>query len=129
MHSNLAHLNSRRSGINRRVQNSLIENNLVYDNHASGISLYKIDGAPALPEMWSSTIRSTTKRRPLGAQYSKRQHRQHTLNNISSAITVSGAIDISADSLSFRDPPFRKRDNWIGRNREAVAEISIDANK
>ena len=34
------------SGINMDgVQNSRIENNLVYDNHASGISLYKIDGA------------------------------------------------------------------------------------
>jgi parallel beta-helix repeat protein len=34
------------SGINMDgVQNSRIENNLVYGNHASGISLYKIDGA------------------------------------------------------------------------------------
>ena len=34
------------SGINMDgVQNSRIENNLLYDNHASGISLYKIDGA------------------------------------------------------------------------------------
>ncbi len=33
------------SGINcDGVQNSLIRNNLLYDNHASGISLYRIDG-------------------------------------------------------------------------------------
>jgi hypothetical protein len=33
------------SGINMDgVQNSRIENNLLYDNHASGISLYRIDG-------------------------------------------------------------------------------------
>lgn len=34
------------SGINcDGVQNSIIENNLLYNNHASGISLYKTDGA------------------------------------------------------------------------------------
>ena len=34
------------SGINGDgVQNSIIQNNLIYSNHASGISLYKIDGA------------------------------------------------------------------------------------
>jgi hypothetical protein len=34
------------SGINMDgVQNSRVENNLLYDNHASGISLYQIDGA------------------------------------------------------------------------------------
>src|SRR5262249_27090216 len=34
------------SGINGDgVQNSRIQNNLLYDNHASGISLYQIDGA------------------------------------------------------------------------------------
>ena len=34
------------SGINMDgVTDSLVQNNLLYDNHASGISLYRIDGA------------------------------------------------------------------------------------
>ena len=39
------------SGINMDgVQNSRIENNLIYGNHASGISLYQIDGGGRLDE-------------------------------------------------------------------------------
>ncbi len=38
------------SGINMDgVQDSRIENNLIYNNHASGLSLYSIDGARGLP--------------------------------------------------------------------------------
>jgi len=34
------------SGINMDgVTDSLVQNNLLYDNHASGVSLYRIDGA------------------------------------------------------------------------------------
>ena len=48
------------SGINGDgVQSSRIANNLLYDNHASGISLYRIDGgAAARGTTSSSTTRS-----------------------------------------------------------------------
>ena len=44
------------SGINcDGVQNSLIRNNLIYNTHASGISLYRIDGGGGSTATWSST--------------------------------------------------------------------------
>ena len=65
------------SGINMDgVQNSRIENNLLYNNHASGISLYSIDGGGGSTGnvVVNNTVYQAS-RRPLGAQHPRRQHR------------------------------------------------------
>ena len=59
-------------------QNSRIENNLLYNNHASGISLYRIDGGGG--SSGNVVVNNTiyeAERRPLGPQHQRRQHRQH----------------------------------------------------
>jgi len=91
------------SGINcDGVQNSTIRNNLIYDTHASGISLYRIDGGGgssnnlvvnntvvvAADGRWAMNIQSGSTGNTL--------RNNIFLNNHS----FRGSIDISADSLA-----------------------------
>ena len=84
------------------VQNSRIENNLLYNNHASGISLYSIDGGggstgnvvvnnTVLPGRATAAGRSTSKTAAPATR--------SATTSCSATIRTRGAIDISADSL------------------------------
>jgi parallel beta-helix repeat protein len=90
------------SGINMDgVQNSRIENNLLYNNHASGISLYQIDGGGSSK---NNVIINNTISEASDARWALNIQDGSTgntlLNNIMlSAHPTHGAIDISADSL------------------------------
>jgi parallel beta-helix repeat protein len=91
------------SGINMDgVQNSRIENNLVYNNHASGISLYKIDGAAGSS---GNVVVNNTVYEPVNGRWALNIQTGSTNNTALNNILISdhasrGAIDISADSLS-----------------------------
>jgi parallel beta-helix repeat protein len=89
------------SGINMDgVQNSRIENNLVYGNHASGISLYHIDGAQGSKNnvvVNNTVYEASDGRWALNIQSGSTG--TTTLNNILISDHQSrGAIDISPDS-------------------------------
>jgi hypothetical protein len=64
------------SGINcDGVVNSVIYNNLLYDNHASGISLYRIDGgAPSTGNKVLQQHGDQCQRRALVHEYNRRLH-------------------------------------------------------
>jgi parallel beta-helix repeat protein len=90
------------SGINMDgVQNSRIENNLLYNNHASGISLYRIDGGgPSSGNVLvnNSVHQASDGRWALNIQNGSTSNT--ALNNILvSEHSFRGAIDISANSL------------------------------
>lgn len=90
------------SGINMDgVQDSRIENNLLYDNHASGISLFMEDGAEGSSGnvVVNNTIHQASNGRwALNIQNGSTDNR--VLNNIIvTQHTFRGAIDISPDSL------------------------------
>ncbi len=91
------------SGINMDgVQNSRIENNLVYGNHASGISLYKIDGYDGSK---NNLVVNNTVYEPSDGRWALNIQSGSTGNMALNNILISdhpfrGAIDISADSLS-----------------------------
>jgi len=90
------------SGINMDgVQNSVIRNNLLYNNHASGISLYQIDGGgPSTGNrvLNNTVIVASNGRWALNIQdgASNTTLRNNILYNLGS---YRGVIDISADSL------------------------------
>jgi parallel beta-helix repeat protein len=91
------------SGINMDgVQNSRIENNLLYGNHASGISLYQIDGGDAAK---NNVIENNTIYEASDARWALNVQDGSTGNTVLNNILISahpthGAIDISADSLT-----------------------------
>ncbi len=91
------------SGINMDgVQNSRIENNLVYNNHASGISLYRIDGAAG---SIGNVIVNNTVYEPSDGRWALNIQHGSTGNTALNNILISdhsfrGAIDISTDSLA-----------------------------
>lgn len=91
------------SGINMDgVQYSRIENNLLYNNHASGISLYKIDGGAG---SIGNVVVNNTVYVPDDARWALNIQNSSTgnvaRNNIfPNADPDHGAIDISADSLA-----------------------------
>jgi len=90
------------SGINMDgVQDSRVENNLLYDNHASGISLFQIDGAEGSSGnvVVNNTIHQASNGRwALNIQNGSIDNT--VLNNIIVTQNTSrGAIDISANSL------------------------------
>ena len=103
--ANIVHANGATggSGINcDGLQNSLIRNNLLYDNHASGISLYQIDGGgPSTGNrvLNNTVIVASNGRWALNIQDGARNTtlRNNILYNLGSS---RGVIDISADSLS-----------------------------
>jgi len=90
------------SGINcDGVQGSLIRNNLLYDNHASGISLYRIDAAAGAKnnKVVNNTIRMAT-----DGRWAVNIKNGSTGNTVSNNILLhdgpKGAINIVRDSLS-----------------------------
>lgn len=90
------------SGINGDgVQDSVIRNNLIYENHASGISLYRIDGgAPSTGNLviHNTVVQAADGRWALNIQDASTGNR--VLNNILlTRHAFRGAIDVSADSL------------------------------
>ncbi len=90
------------SGINcDGVQDSLIRNNLIFDEHASGISLYQIDGGEASTgnRVLNNTILVAADGRwALNIQDGARNNAASN-NILLNANSSHGAIDISGDSL------------------------------
>src|SRR4051794_9642517 len=90
------------SGINMDgVQNSRIKNNLLYGNHASGISLYQIDGGGSSK---NNVVVNNTIYEANDARWALNIQDGSTGNTLLNNIMISahpthGAIDISADSL------------------------------
>ena len=102
---NVIHGNGRAggSGINGDgVQSSRIVNNLLYDNHASGISLYRIDGGQPSRNNFvanNTIVQAADGRWAINIQDGSTGN--HVVNNILLTLhTFRGAIDISTDSLS-----------------------------
>jgi parallel beta-helix repeat protein len=91
------------SGINGDgVQNSKILNNVLYNNHASGISLYRIDGADASR---NNLIVNNTILMASDGRWALNIQNASTGNTVVNNILYTqhafrGSIDISADSLS-----------------------------
>jgi hypothetical protein len=90
------------SGINADgVQNSRFVNNVLYDNHASGISLYRIDGAAGASGnlvAHNTIVQASDARWAVNIQNASTGTR--LVNNILITLHATrGAIDISADSL------------------------------
>ena len=90
------------SGINMDgVQNSRIENNLIYNNHASGISLYQIDGGAGSS---GNVVANNTIIEASDARWALNVQDGSINNTIRNNILLNnnpgrGAIDISPDSL------------------------------
>jgi parallel beta-helix repeat protein len=90
------------SGINMDgVQDSRIENNLLYNNHASGISLYSIDGAEGST---NNEVVNNTVYQAADARWALNIQQGSTGNSVRNNILISqhpwrGSIDISQDSL------------------------------
>ncbi len=102
--ANVIHGNGRTggSGINGDgVQASRIVNNILYDNHASGISLYQIDGgAPSRNNLiaHNTIVQAADGRWAVNIQDASTGN--HVVNNILLTLhSFRGVIDISADSL------------------------------
>lgn len=90
------------SGINMDgVQNSRIENNLLYNNHASGISLYMIDGGGGSS---GNIVVNNTIVEASDARWALNIQSSSTNNTVRNNILLNnhptrGAIDFSPDSL------------------------------
>ena len=102
--ANLIHGNGRTggSGINGDgVQSSRIVNNILYDNHASGISLYQIDGGQPSTNNFvahNTIVQAADGRWAINIQDGSTGN--HVVNNILLTLhTFRGAISISPDSL------------------------------
>jgi CARDB protein/parallel beta helix pectate lyase-like protein len=103
--ANVIHGNGRTggSGINGDgVQSSRIVNNILYDNHASGISLYQIDGgAPSRNNVvaHNTIVQAADARWAINIQDGSTGN--HVVDNILLTLhTFRGAISVSSDSLS-----------------------------
>jgi parallel beta-helix repeat protein len=90
------------SGINMDgVQNSRIENNLLYDNHASGISLYQIDGGGGAS---GNVVINNTVHQASNGRWALNIQDDSPNNTVLNNILISdhsfrGAIDISDEAL------------------------------
>ena len=91
------------SGINcDGVQNSIIRNNLIYDTHASGISLYRIDGGGGSTNnqiVNNTVIVASDGRWALNIQSGSAGNTVRN-NILYTHHSFRGSIDISADSLA-----------------------------
>jgi hypothetical protein len=103
--ANVIHGNGRTggSGINGDgVQGSRIVNNVLYDNHASGISLYRIDGAQGARDnvvAHNTIVQAADARWAINIQDASTGNR--VVNNILLTLhAFRGAIAVSPDSLS-----------------------------
>ncbi len=91
------------SGINGDgVQNSIIRNNLIYDTHASGISLYRIDGGGGSS---GNQIINNTVIVAADGRWALNIQNGSTGNTVRNNILLNGhsfrgSIDISSDSLA-----------------------------
>jgi parallel beta-helix repeat protein len=91
------------SGINMDgVQDSRIENNLLYNNHASGISLYSIDGAEGST---NNEVVNNTVYQAADARWALNIQQGSTGNAVRNNVLISqhptrGSIDISQNSLA-----------------------------
>ncbi len=91
------------SGINMDgVQNSRIENNLVFNNHASGISLYQIDGGGGAS---GNVVINNTVHQASDGRWALNIQDASTNNTVLNNILISdhsfrGAIDISPAALT-----------------------------
>ncbi len=90
------------SGINcDGVQKSVIRNNLLYNNHASGVSLYRIDGAAGSIE---NRVINNTIVQPSKSRWAVNIRNQSTNNLILNNILINkgsrGSINVSADSMA-----------------------------
>ena len=90
------------SGINcDGVQSSLIRNNLLYDNHSSGISLYRIDAAAGAK---NNKVINNTVRMAADGRWAVNIKNGSTGNMVSNNVLLHdgprGAINIVPDSLS-----------------------------
>ena len=100
------------SGINADgVQNSRFINNLLYNNHASGISLYRIDGAAGST---NNLIAHNTITMASDARWALNIQNGSTGTSVVNNIlhnnhAFRGSIDISADSL----PGFSSNHNVV----------------
>lgn len=90
------------SGINMDgVQNSRVENNLLFDNHASGISLFMQDGAAGSSD---NVVVNNTIHQAADGRWALNIQNGSTNNTLLNNIVVTqhsfrGALDVSADSL------------------------------
>jgi len=91
------------SGINGDgLQNSRILNNVLYNNHASGISLYRIDGADGAKNnlvAHNTILMASDGRWALNIQNGSTGNRVRN-NVLQNSHSFRGSIDISADSLA-----------------------------
>jgi parallel beta-helix repeat protein len=91
------------SGINMDgVRDSRIENNLIYNNHASGITLYRIDGGQ--PSSGNAVVNNTVYQ-AADARWALNIQQGSANNSVRNNILISqhptrGAIDISSNSLA-----------------------------
>jgi hypothetical protein len=91
------------SGINMDgVQNSRIENNLLFDNHASGISLYQIDGGGGAS---GNVVVNNTIHMASNGRWALNIQDESVNNTVLNNILITdhsfrGAIDISDEGLS-----------------------------
>jgi parallel beta-helix repeat protein len=91
------------SGINMDgVQDSRIENNLLYDNHASGISLYSIDGAEGST---GNLVINNTIHQPAQSRWAVNIRDGSTDNTVRNNILLNdhefrGAISVWEDSIA-----------------------------
>ena len=88
------------SGINMDgVQDSRVENNLLFDNHASGISLYRIDGGEGSS---GNTIVNNTVHQPSNGRWALNIQDDSTGNTVRNNVLFNehsfrGAIDVSEE--------------------------------
>lgn len=133
------------SGINMDgVTNSRIVNNLVFDTHASGISLYRIDGgAPSTNNVVvNNTVHvGTGGRWALNIQDGSTGNKAYN-NILLNQVSSYGAIDISRDSLSgfisdynvvknrfsITDETFLSFSQWRAETGQAAHSVVADPN-
>ena len=90
------------SGINMDgVQDSRIENNLIYNNHASGISLYQIDAGGGAS---GNVVINNTVHQPSDGRWALNIQDESVNNTVLNNILISdlsfrGAMDISPDAI------------------------------
>lgn len=107
------------------LERSVIQNNLLYDNHANGIALYRIDaGGPSR----GNVIRHNTIVMPSKSRWCIRLYDGATGNTVRNNILLSahdrrGAMDVSKDSVRGLDSDYNL---VIGRYTLDDAESIID---
>ena len=114
------------SGINcDGVQSSLIRNNLLYNNHASGISLYQIDGGqPARNNQVAQQHDRDGVRRALGDQHPEREHRERRAQQhpLQPAVVPRQHRDLRRQPARLRQRHQRHHGPLLGRRRRHAGD-------